>query len=596
VVAALILTVFVVGSPAALPDSTRQAEREARSASYRYERVLVTSSPQSFGGGYGDRCDERIGRFCFWHGTPGTPRRPIEPDPPEVEAAREDAIHAFRRWFALAPAELRAAGPLVRYLIESDRASEAVAAARAHVWADDGSPASLLVLGLALHYARDFAAAEAAFDRARSGMRQGERRQLDDLSVLLAHGEHSRYRGLSHDARAVYEDRFWALSDPWYMDAGNERRSAHYARHALSRIHALAPRVEGRMSWGRDHEELLIRYGLPTGRQRVFGPSTMAHRRVSLVEYFDPRRVALSPEELMAGGVPFTLPPGVRPEIERDTVRSHYAPLGIRRTRGLLVQPSVFPGEGVSVIRVDALLEPDTVAPRVPDRPEGLLVVLDTLGREVGRTPVAPRVRGDSMTVLTAEQRVPPGSYVYRVEIRDAATGLAGLAQYRIDVPERSGLTISDLLVAAPVAGEQPGSRDDPSVEAVPHLTLPPGQRVGVYAEVSGLEVGAGGASYGVQWWIERADGGGLLRRAARWVGERIGLLEEERPPRVGWEEGAPEDGRALFVTLDLTGVDPGLHLLGLRVQDRVSGEERTATRLIRIEPGASPLPVQARS
>lgn len=589
--AVLLVTLFVAvpsGAPVATAaDSLRQAERQARSAARQFERVLLNSSPRSFGGGYGDRCDERIGRFCFWYSTPGAPRRPIEPDPPEVVAARDDAIHAFRRWFALAPAEFRAAGPLVRYLVGADRASEAAAAARTHVWADDATPQSLLLLGLALHYTRDFLAAEEAFDRARAAMDADERRRVDDLGVLLDYGESSRYRGLSDDARSEYETAFWAFSDPWHMDPGNERRSGHYARHALSRIHALAPRVGDRVRWGRDHDELTIRYGLPTGRMRVYGPSTMAQQRVSLVEYFDPRRVALSTEDLMTDGIPYTLPPGVRPEVERDTVRSHYAPLGFQRVRGLAVQASVFPGAAHGVVRLDALLEPDTADPAVPEQPRGILVLLDTLGREVARTAAPARVRSDSMTVFSAEQRVAPGAYVYRVEIRDAETGLGGIAQYRIDVTARGTLTLSDLLVTAPGNGSPPSTRDDSALVAVPRLTLPPGQRVGVYAEVSGLGAGPGGAVYGVQWWIERDDDGGLFRRAARWLGERIGLVEEEHAPRVGWEEAPSDDAHALFVTLDLSGVDPGLHRLGLRVRDRVSGEERTVTRLIRVEPGA---------
>jgi hypothetical protein len=588
---AALLILLSATTPGASPaDSMRAAERAARSAAYRYERLLVTSSPQTFGGGFGDRCDERVGRFCFWHSTPGTPRPPIEPDPPEVVEARDAAIHAFRRWFALAPGEERAVGPLVRYLIEADRADEAAAAARTHVWAGGESPATLLVLGLALHHTRDFLAAERAFDQARSHMDPDARRRIDDIRVLLAHGEHSRYRRLEDNERQRYHAAFWAFSDPWYLDPGNERRSAHYARHALARIHALAPRVEGRIHWGQDHEELLVRYGPPTGRKQVIGPSTMAQRRISLVEYYDPRRVSLSIEDLITGGVPTTPPPGVRPEVERDTVRSHYAPLGGRRTQGLLVQPSVFPGAQGAVIRVDALLRPDTVSPRAPESPKGLLVILDTLGHEVARVAAEPRVRADSTTILSAEYPVPPGEYVYRVEIRDEATGLGGLAQYRIDAVRTDGLTLSDLLVAGPIDGELPEARYHPAIQPVPTLTVVPGERIGVYAEVTGLNVGPAGARFGVQWWIERAEPEGLLRRAARWVGQRIGLVEEDVPPRVGWQEGTEADARSLFFTLDLSGVEPGLHRLGLRVRDQVSGADQTATRLIRLDPRASPL------
>jgi hypothetical protein len=597
VLEAVFLATLSLAGPVATPhDSLRQVEREARGAAFRYERALLEAAPQRIGGGYGDRCDERIGRFCFWFSTPGAPRRPIEPDPPAVEAARDAAVYTFRRWFALAPGEERAVGPLLRYLIEADRPGEAAAAARTHVWAAENSPESLLFLGLALHYTRDFLGAEDAFDRARAALAPDERRRLDDLSLLLEDREHSRYRGLSGDARAEYEATFWALADPWLMDPGNERRSAHYARHAWARIHAMAPRVEGRMRWGRDHDEILLRYGLPTGRQRVFEPTTTAHRRVSLVEYFDPRRAALTHGDLMTAGIPFTPPPGARSMIERDTVRSHYAPLGIRRTQGLTVQASVFPGADNGVIRVDALLPPDTVDPKVPVQPRGLLVLLDTLGGEVARAVAAPQVRADSTTVLAVEQPVPPGAYVYRIEIRDDSTGLAGLAQYRIDVAAAEGLTISDLLVATAGDETPPESRNDPALDPSPRLVIPPGERVSVYAEVSGLGTDQAGANYTVQWWIERAEEPALLRRAARWLGQRIGLVEEEIPVRVGWEEAGPDGVSIVFVTLSLSDVDPGLHRLGLVVYDRVSGQEQTATRLIRVDPDAPPLPRRGRS
>jgi hypothetical protein len=596
----LLVTLSVAGPTYAPIDTLRQAEQEARReavrAARRYEQALIRTAPERYGGGSPDRCDERIGRYCFWFGTPGTPRRPIPPEPPEVTAARDGAIHAFRRWFAVAPAAEAATGPLLRFLIESERPREAVAAARTHVWAARESAESLLLLGYALHYARDFVAAEAAFDSARARLDPPERRRLDDVRVLLDPGEQSVYRNLDDEGRAVYEARFWAASDPWLLEPGNERRSAHYTRHVWARLMALAPVVDGRSRWGSDDREIVLRYGRPTARYRIAEPHTFVHRPTRLTESFDPRAVALTPGALLTDGVGETPPAGVRPELERDSARSYYAPLGLRRTRALVVQPSVFPDGEAGVLRVDALLLPDTVAPRVPVAPRGLLVVLDTLGREVARAPATPSVRHDSLTLLSAEQRVAPGSYLYRVEIRDDSTGLAGLAQYRIEVPVPRGLMVSDIMVTLPGAGDPPASRADSGLEATPRLALRPDQEVGLYAEVSGLGVDESGAAFDVQWWVERVEGDPLLLRAARWVGERIGLVEADRPTRVGWEEASPEEAQVVFVTLSLSDLRPGLHRLNLRIRDRVSGEERLASRLIRIDPEAPALPRRGNS
>jgi len=595
--AAFLLILSVAGPSEPPEDSLRQAASDARSAAYRYERLLVSTAPEHFGGRPGDRCDEQIGRFCFWHRTPGTPGRPILPDPPDVVAAREAAIHAFRRWFTLAPADRAVVGPLVRYLIESERPSEAAAAARAHVWSNDGDSESLLFLGLALHYSGDFVASEDAFDRARAAMSADERRRLDDLSKLLERAESSHYRRLPDDERSEYEAAFWALSDTWYLEPGNERRSGHYARHAWSRIHAMAPRVDGRLRWGADHDEILIRYGLPTGRARARQASSMAamHRPTSLVEWFSPHRLAVTPGDMVTGGIPYAPPSGMRPEVERDTVRSYYAPVTIRRTRGLVVQPSVFPVADGGTVRVDAALPPDTTAPIAPLAPRALLVILDTLGRELARTPATVRVRDDAVTVAYAEQEMPPGAYVYRMEVMDDSTRLGGLAQYRIDVPSPNGLSVSDLLIAHPVAGEGPSSRSDPVLEPTAQLVVPPGQELGLYAEVSGLRVDGSGAAFAVEWWTERAEQEGLLRRAARWVGRQVGLAGEDEPTRVGWEEGSPEDAQVVFISLSLDDMDSGLHRVGLRVRDRLSGEEQSVSRLIRIDPGARPLPRRER-
>lgn len=595
--AAFLLIVSVAGLPASPEDSLREAARDARSAAYRYERLLVSTAPEHFGGRPGDRCDETIGRFCFWHRTPGTPGRPILPDPPDVIAAREAAIHSFRRWFTLAPDDRAVVGPLVRYLIESERPSEAAAAARAHVWASDGAPESLLFLGLALHYSGDFATAEDAFDRARTAMAPDERRGLDDVSILLERAERSHYRRLSDEERARYEAAFWALSDTWYLEPGNERRSGHFARHTWSRIHAMAPRVDGRLRWGADHDEILIRYGLPTGRARARHPSSMPamHRPTSLVEWFSPHRLALTPGEMVTAGIPYAPPSGMRPDVERDTVRSYYAPVTIRRTRGLQVQPSVFPVPDGGTVRVDAALPPDTTAPIAPIAPRALMVILDTLGQELARAPATARVRDDSVTVVFAEQHMPPGAYVYRIEVLDDSTRLGGLAQYRIDVPVPNGLSVSDLLVTHPIGGEAPASRADPVLEPTAQLVVPSGQELGLYAEVSGLRVDDSGAAFAVEWWTEWAEQEGLLRRAARWVGQRIGLGGAEEATRVGWEEGSPEDAQVVFISLSLDDMDSGLHRVALLVRDRISGEERSVSRLIRIDPAARPLPRRSR-
>lgn len=566
----------------------RDLARAARTASFRYESLQRRLAPTTNESGRGGRCDERIGRFCMWYDAPSDrPDPPPPPEPEEVAEARIVAVRAHRQWFAAEPSHHEAAGFLVRYLVEDDRAAEAVAAARTHAWAAGRDPDALLILGLALHYAADFAAAEAVFDSARAGMTAERRRRLDDVRVLLERSERGRYADLADPAKAAYERRLWALSDPSLLEAGNERRSGHYARHAWARIHERAPRVRGKVSWGSDLEEILLRFGLPVSRKRMrdFYP-TLTMEDPRFIESFDPRSVALVPPALLTRGLPEAPPPGVRHDLVRDTAPSSYAPVRLRLA-ALDVVPTRVPAGRASVLRVDAALPPDTIPPGVPQEPRGLLAILDTLGNEVARVATTVRPRADSMTILMAEAPVPPGVWLYRVEVLDDATDLAGLAQYRITIPETppalagsAALDLSDLLVAHPFGDTLPAGFDDPRLQAHAPLVLPTGSRVGLFAEAHGLRREG---RYVVEWWVEPEDEGTLLGRAARWLGRRLGLVEREEPLRIRWEDVAVGGVAPVAVNMDLSDADAGLYRIGLRVTDRTTGESRTADRLLRL-------------
>lgn len=579
-------------APAA-PMSPRQLAAAADRAAYRYESRLYRLAPTTLGGRRSGPCDERIGRFCFWYGHPDdAPSPPPEPEPEEVTEARTVAVRAHRQWFAVDPSSGEAAGALLRYLIEADRTREAVAAARAHAWAAGRTPESLLLLGMALHEAGDFAAAEAVFDSARVDAEPEQRREWDDVAVLLESGERGRYRDLPDPDREDYHERFWRLADAFLLEEGNERRSAHYARHAWALIHSRAPRVSGKISWGSDHTEILLRYGLPSGRRRIreFGPAAwMLDREPSFVESFGESALSFVPPALLSRGLPDLPEPGVRHEMERDTAPSTYAPVRMHRSRAMELQASRFPDGVGAVLRVDAILPPDTLEPAVPVAPRGLLAVLDTLGREVARVEAAVRTRSDSATVLTAELPVPPGSYVFMAELLDDSTGLAGLSRARVDVRPGSGLALSDLVVARAFGDSLPATREEPVLEPLPSLLIPPGSEVGFYAEVRGLARQGGAARYEVQWAVESAEKGSLLGRAARWVGRQIGVIAPEEPMAIRWEDVSSAGTAPIALTMDLADADPGLYRVTLTLTDRLSGVQQTVERLLRIR--EEPLP-----
>lgn len=576
--------------------------RAARTASFRYESLQRRLAPATNDGGRrSDQCDERIGRFCFWYDAPSDPPDPpLPPEPPEVADARLVAVEAHRRWFSAAPDDHQASGFLIRYLVEDGRSSEAVAAARTHVWAAGRDPDALFILGLALHYAEDFVAAEAAFDSARAGMDEVRRRAVDGVEMLLERSERGRYADLPADARERYERRLWALSDPSVLQPGNERRSGHYARHAWARIHERAPRVRGKISWGDDHEEILIRFGLPVSRKRIRDfPSTFVQSDPRFIESFDPGAVALVPPALLTRGLPEAPPPGLRHELVRDTAPSSYAPVRLRLD-ALDVVVSRMPADYGALLRLDAVLAPDTIEPRTPFEPRALLVLMDTLGNELLREPAPTRRQGDS-TVVSGRAAVPPGEWVYRVEVLDDSTALAGLAQYRVSVPfpgmplraedavdTRPGFTLSDLIVAEPFGDSLPMAHDDPLLRPYPSLVLPTRTAVGLFAEARGLRREG---RYAVEWSVEEQKESSILGQAARWLGRRLGLIEREEPLRVRWEDVAVGGSVPVAVNLDLADADEGLYRVRLRVTDEITGVARTAERLVRLSGGSTPAP-----
>lgn len=576
----LLLSATILGAspPDQAIESDTNPERAARAAARRYESLLRRRAPYGPSGVVGGRCDEIIGRFCFHFGRGPSP--PPPPEDPDVRESRRRAIQAHRRWLSHDPANGEAAGGLVRYLIEDGRAAEAVPAARTHAWASPGTGSELL-LGLAHHSSGDFVAAETAFDRGRAAAPAAVRRALDDVAVLVAPAEWRWYGKVRGERREAYIRRFWAFSDPALGVPGNERRSAHYARHGWVRILEKAPTTTGMLRWGEDHAEVVLRYGLPRSRERVRAPPFRVNWETTVVSYYDPRGVPLVPEALGTEGIPGVPEPGASPELERDTVRSAYAPHGVRRLRGLVGQVTRFPTRDGWVLRVDAHLPPDTASPPAPAAPQALLTVLDSMGGALAGVPASARVRPDATTVVRGEVAIDADAYAFQLELRDDSTGLAGLARHRVELPA-GVLGLSDPLIVAaggPVEDE-PAARS--AVEPFPTRILATGRPVRVWAEVAGLSRRSGTARYSVEWWLESRREPSLLGRAVRWLGRRLGRAGGDGPVRIRWE-GSSEAADPLPITfvLDLRGAEPGPYRLGLTIRDQVSGREATSYRRV---------------
>ncbi len=580
----LVLALFQAAWPPAIPaDSAESLRGAARSAERRYEYLLRRYAPIRYGGGYGGECDEIVGRFCLIYDGGEPPPEP-DPPPPQVLRARRDVVEALRRAFAGLPGDLDTAGPLLRYLIEDGRADEALSAALTFAWATADSVWGDLLLGYAYHAAANDSAAERAFDAALARMSEKDRRRFESVEVFLTGRERGAYRGLSPDARARYEAQFWRLADPLYLLEGNERRAEHFARHVWGRLLSVTPRVSGVYAWGRDLEELTLRYGVPTARERVVG--MYLHQPDSFIEHYQPDQLTFEPTALMTEGVPDTPPPGAPWTLEPERARSGYAPGMLRRMVPAEHQVVRYPAGDSVVLRIHGQMVVDSAVEN------GARVLAGLFLLDVDYSPTFER-RGtvelnDSVALAALEARVAPGRYVYSFELLEEESRLAGRARYGIDVPgyPRRGVALSDPVIAAPFGGGAlPSGRDDPALRPLARLVFEAGDTVGLYAEAHGLEAGPDGATrYAVELSVRRADEPSLLARAARWLGRRLGLTDDPVAPRLSWE-GQGEGGRlaVLAVDLPLLELDRGLHELELTVTDLVGGTRFTSRRLIRI-------------
>jgi hypothetical protein len=229
--------------------------RHARAAQRDFERIRRANLPSEFDAG-NDRCDERIGRYCYWY------EPSADSVPPEAEVVTRaperllgDLATAGRRLSG----EQWITGQLVRYLAEHGRGDSAIITAqqcRARRWWCDA------LEGLARQLTQDYEGAEDAFGRALQEMPEAQRCAWTDLAPLLGDGRR-RYRALPCAERQSASARIWWLARPLYSRPGNDLLTEHYSRHTMTLLFDDAATPDG-APWGADRRELVVRFGWPT--------------------------------------------------------------------------------------------------------------------------------------------------------------------------------------------------------------------------------------------------------------------------------------------------------------------------------------------
>lgn len=555
-----------LASPTAKPvvrDSQR-VFREAREAQIGFERTRRANLPINRHGS-SDRCDVRVGRFCYWWDD-GEFEAPAEP--PKTTAARTKLLDRLADAAATLPGDGWIAGQRVRYLAQAGRMDEAVEVAAACRSGEPGWCAALS--GLALHVAGRFAAADSAFAVALAAFPERRRCEWLDLSRLLQGELRDRYRRTRCEGRPALNDRLWWLARPFYVTGGNDLRTEHYARLTMARV-LERTRVPHGMPWGDDMEELLVRYGWETAwardRSSTFSAGSSGGPVVAGYEprpsyYFLPTaRAFAAPAEAQADDW----------ELGDPRASTRYSPAYGRPVAGVEAQTALF-RRGDSTLAVATYdLSRDTLFAG------GLSEAALVLARDERTEPVvtrapSPTVRG----VLTATAPWRPA--LLGVEVLAREKGRAGRTRFGAGSPRDSGaaVALSDLLLLEPAA-EPPVTL----AAALPHARASTrarvGESVGLFWEVYGLPARAQNVT--VSLTTERARAGWGRRGL-----EALKLARRPQPVRLRWESRADGDYPIATggLTLGLAELGPGTHRIEVVVHT-AEGDSASTSRVITI-------------
>jgi hypothetical protein len=558
VAALLIPAALIAQSPS--PSDSAALVREAREAQRDFERLRQNRTPTQ-ADPRGGTCDQLIGRICIWFGGEGEANFPPEPD--EITTMRRSLIGRLLR-VRHRIADPWVVGQLVHYMVEAGEhdAAEQVAGAcgiEASWWC-------LALQGYSLHDRGDILGAEAAFEESLARMSDGERGPWTALRYVVTDPSAQKVDALEPVARARLEALFWRLSDPLFLEDGNDRLTDHFARLVQARNYEAAEHPQA-MEWDVDLAETLIRYGRITGwsrRSTARGIQPGMRRLPSgdrhIIGHHHPMsRGYLFPEAFLES--PADVPPESWIAPPRRA-RTWYAPPYAPDMRGLDTQVGRFRrGDGMLVVA--AYRPRDPAGPTAP----GSIPAPATQGVEAGFFLVPldgglPRVQGSALPEGVLTIGAPSGGYVSSLEVLDRPGRRAWRARQgvRQDSLRPGAVDVSDLLI---LNGDAPFP--ETLDEAIPHVR--PGVEVGrderftVVWEVYGLAV-----QEPVQVTLGWTRGRPGFR--AR-VGQFLGLLESDRSVEVSFDETGPDRVQSLFraLTLELPDLDPGEYTLHLRLE-----------------------------
>jgi hypothetical protein len=526
--------------------------RGARSAQAAFERARYRNLPWAENQGSAGGCDEQVGRFCLWSDDAEREWTP-PPEPEAVKRERADLIATLDQAAADNPGDAWIAGQRVRYLVEAGRPADAARAARecrAERWW------CVALDGYALHFAGDYVAAANAFAAAIQAMPPAERREWENLVPVVIDADAKALRRM--DPGAVR--RLWWLADPFWMDPGNDRLTEHYTRLVADRFQDRARNTEG-LYWADDLREILVRWGQPSGWERMRPLRLSLTGDAGIVTHYAPSFEFIPTLAMVRD--PFAIR-AADWKTEEKGAHTGYAPPGVRHIAALPHQLAVFRRDGRAEVVAAFAMKPDSLPP-APVLDAGVVVMRDPDAPPVARTERVSGTRG------VLRLRADPTQAVLSLEAREPVSRRAARARFGVDLRRAGapGLSISDVLLLDR-ADARPSSLDEAAPLARGTTEFSPGDRLALYWEVYGLRGAADSVTFSVA--LARRPPG-AVRRAA----ESIGLSRAATPIHMRWVEEPPAgEVLARSLALALPRVSPGDYVLEVSVHTRSGAASST--------------------
>ena len=548
------------GTRAVAPPESLAVLKQARRAQADFERRRFALLPTV--GSTGGRCDVRVGRYCYWQDEADA----SPPEPQSIADLRTALVARLAMLASRSPGDRWISGQRVRYLSESRRGADAVAASR-ECRSDDAWCASLAVLGY--RSSGEIAQADSALSVALAAMTPAQRCGALDIEPLIEGTFRDRYRAANCAERDSLAARWLWLARASYAESANEVRVEIFSRRLFAQLASESTSPYGPIT-GQDLRDLVLRYGWSESWGRTSPQSGLFDQGVA-VGFDGPRTYALAPDD---GALADISAIGDPPRLRDDrTARARFPIRGTKTLGGMAHRLALF-RRGDSTLAIAAYDATADTAMRGVDSARAAFSLL----RDEQTAPVVARAVRGTRGIMTATAPWRPS--LVAVELRDSASQRA--ARARIGVPPvdtvAGRVALSDLLLFA-ADGDLATALDSVVSKAIVDGRIPAGARLGIFWEMYGLDQGERvTASVGLI-----PDEAGFFRRAA----ERAHLAEPKSPVHLRWED-TPEvrgsvGGRVLVLALD--GVAEGSYTVELSLTVAGQPARRASSRVQIVSP-----------